>query len=334
MIWFVAVCTLIFFYSFVSGVKDGPNAFATIIASRSIKASTALIIASVVELISPFAIYLVGFKVASTVFSIASFDIASLAFNSGITIILSTLLGTIFWNFFMLKIKMPSSSTHSLIGSLCGAIITVCGIYSVNWEVLLFKVVLMMFLTPVLCFVSGFLIMKLIDFLTRKSDLKVNKFFIKAQPFNMVFLSFNHAFNDSQKSVGIVMLLSVVCFKTFEAVPVWTIAGISIMLALGTFFAGYNIIKTIGIGIYRVRPKHSFASQLSSSFVILLSSVLGIPVSSGQIVSSSVIGVGSAQKYKSVRWPVVKNILLSWLITLPATFSVGFLLAKIILLFM
>ena len=142
----------------------------------------------------------------------------------------------------------------------------------------------------------------------------------------MTFLAFNHSFNDSQKSIGIVLILMGIYGGAEASIPIWAIVCAALCLSCGIAFGGFKIIKTVGTGIYKVQPIHSFASQLTAGTVILTSSLLGAPVSASQIVSSSIMGVGAAERYKAVRWNVAGKILLSWFITIPIAGSLGALL--------
>ena len=169
----------------------------------------------------------------------------------------------------------------------------------------------------------GFLILKLLLLLTRHASVGINKFFTYAQWFNMTFLAFNHSFNDSQKSIGIVMILLGIYGGNVDSIPVWAIACAALCLSCGIAFGGFKIIKTVGTGIYKVQPIHSFASQLTAGAVILSASMLGAPVSASQIVSSSIMGVGSAERYKAVHWNVAGKILTSWFITIPIACTLG-----------
>ena len=167
--------------------------------------------------------------------------------------------------------------------------------------------------------------------LGRSMSSRAAPFFRYAQYVNMVFLAFNHSFNDSQKSTGILMILIGICFGTSpEQIPLWAIGSAAFALALGILTGGLKIIKTVGTGIYRVRPIHSFTSQLSSGLVILGASVIGAPVSASQIVSSSIIGVGAAERYKGVKWNVAGKILISWIITVPIAGAIGAVLLAVL----
>lgn len=322
-IFFYTITILILFFAFINGVKDGPNTIATTIASRSIKPRKALIIAAVVEFLAPFTVYAMGFKVAQTISGLVNINMHADSINKGMMFISAAVLSAIIWNLLMLKLKMPSSSSHSLIGSLIGAGIAAYGIYQINWADFFIRVILIMIATPFLGFVAGFIIMKIIDFLTCNSHISVNRFFLKSQIWGLFFLSFNHSVNDFQKSAGVIMLLYAICYGGAGVAPVWVVSLCGASLALGLYFGGYRIIRTVGEGIYRLRPKHSFASQVSASAIVLVSTLTGSPVSTSQIVSSSVMGVGSSQKIKSVRWILVKNILISWLVTIPAAALLG-----------
>ena len=175
-------------------------------------------------------------------------------------------------------------------------------------------------------FLAGFGILMLLRFITRNASLRANTFFTYAQWLNVTFLAFNHSFNDSQKSIGIVMILMGIYGGTSGTIPLWIIVCAALSLACGIAFGGFRIIKTVGVGIYKVQAIDSFASQMTAGAVILVSSMLGAPVSASQIVSSSIMGVGAAERYKAVKWNVAKRILLSWVITIPIAGTLGALL--------
>lgn len=322
MIAFIFGIAIIILYTFTNGLKDGTNAIATVLGSRSMSPRAAIITAAVLELVSPFAAYLTAFKVSGTVQSIVNTGADFFAL-SGMRLVICAMLSAALWNAAMIKLKMPSSSTHSMVGALCGAAIAAGGTAAVNWQALLLSVVLFMFLTPMIGFAAGFLCMKVVDGLTRSSHAHINKFFKRAQVFNLVFLSFNHSFNDSQKSIGIMMMLYGAFVGWAVSPPVWMALSVGAALCAGVVFSGYGVVKTVGGGIYRLRPKHAFSAQIASSAVIFTSSLLGAPVSSGQIVVSSITGVGSSDRANAVRWFAVKNIALSWLFTLPSSAAIS-----------
>jgi PiT family inorganic phosphate transporter len=292
----------------------------------------ALLLAAAVEFVAPFFTLVVGANVAATIKTIvyASAYSNPAVKHTALAFIAAGMLAAIIWNTTTHALGLPASSSHSLIGGVMGAGIAAFGFMQINWYNIFIKVVLMIFLTPVIGFAIGFLNMKIINYLFRNAGQGANKFFNIAQIFNMMYLAFNHSFNDSQKSVGIILLLMSVEFGFTGAAPTWALMLAGLALALGIAFGGFKIIKTVGTGIYKVMPQHSFASQLSAGSVILLSSIIGVPVSASQIVSSSIMGVGSAERVNAVRWNTIGKIIMSWIITLPAVGLVGALLFEIL----
>ena len=325
---FLLLTGMIFVFTYVNGFHDGCNVVATLIASRAMRPHPALVWAAVVEFLSPFAILVVGSSVSNTIQKLVgeSFYTDPGSRNTALAFITAGILAAIVWNLTTWRFGIPASSSHALIGGVVGSGIAAFGTGAVSWSYFWGKVVLMIFLTPLISFLLGFLVLKLLLFLTRRAGVGVNKFFTYAQWLNMTFLAFNHSFNDSQKSIGIVLILMGIYSGTEPSIPLWSIACAAACLACGIAFGGFKIIKTVGTGIYKVKPIHSFASQLTAGMVILTSSLLGAPVSASQIVSSSIMGVGAAERYKAVHWNVAGKILLSWFITIPIAGSLGALL--------
>lgn len=319
---------LIFVFTYVNGFHDGCNVVATLIASRAMKPHPALALAAAVELLSPFAMLLIGSSVSDTIKKLVgeAFYTDPAARSAALAFITAGILAAILWNVTTWCFGIPASSSHALIGGVVGAGLAAFGIGAVSWSYFWGRVVLMIFLTPLVSFGVGYLILKLLLRLTRHAGVGVNRFFRYAQWVNMTFLAFNHSFNDSQKSIGIVMILLGIYGGGTDTIPVWAIACAAACLAGGIAFGGFKIIKTVGTGIYKVQPIHSFASQLTAGAVILSASLLGAPVSASQIVSSSIMGVGSAERYKAVHWNVAGKILLSWFITIPIAGALGALL--------
>lgn len=285
----------------------------------------ALALAAAIEMLTPLTTLFLGANVVSTmkniVFQSAYMD--PKVKNTAIAFIAAGIIAALIWNTVNRIFGIPASSSHALAGGFIGSGIAAFGFSQLNWDSILVKIVLMIFLSPAVGFIVGFIIMRLIKYIFRYASREVNSFFKGAQVFNMIYLAFNHSFNDSQKSVGIILLLMGVEYGYSGAAPIWALACCGLALALGILFGGFKIIKTVGLGIYRVQPHHSFASQLTSGSVILLSSLIGAPVSASQIVSSSVMGVGAAEKFNAVRWTVVERILFTWFSTLPAVAVLG-----------
>ena len=330
LFWILVVLTFVFTY--VNGFHDGCNVVATLIASRAMKPYPALACAATVEFVSPFAILLIGSSVSETIKKLVaeSYYTDPQTKNIALAFISAAILAAILWNLTTWLYAIPASSSHALIGGVVGAGLAAFSSHAISWNYFWAKVVLMIFITPVVSFLVGFCILKLLMFLTRYAGKGANKFFKYAQWLNMSFLAFNHSFNDSQKSIGIVMILIGIYGGATNVIPLWTIACAALSLACGIAFGGFKIIKTVGTGIYKVRAIHSFASQMTAGTIILVSSLLGAPVSSSQIVSSSIMGVGAAERYKAVKWNVAGRILVSWFITIPIA---GLLAAALFLIF-
>jgi PiT family inorganic phosphate transporter len=324
--WILVLLT--FAFTYVNGFHDGCNVVATLIASRAMKPYPALAWAASVELLSPFAVLAIGSSVSDTIKKLVAESCYTnpAAKNIALAFITAGILAAILWNLTTWLYGIPASSSHALIGGVIGAGVAAFSSSAISWNYFWGKVVLMIFLTPVVSFLLGFCILQLLRFLTRNASLRANTFFTYAQWLNMTFLAFNHSFNDSQKSIGIVMILIGIYGGTTSAIPLWAIGCAALSLACGIAFGGFKIIKTVGVGIYKVQPIDSFASQMTAGTVILVSSLFGAPVSASQIVSSSIMGVGTAERYKAVKWNVAKRILLSWFITIPAAGALGALL--------
>lgn len=325
---FWVLTALIFVFTYVNGFHDGCNVVATLIASRAMAPKPALAFAATVELLSPFAILIIGSSVSDTIKKLVSstFYTDPNSRSVALAFITAGILAAILWNLTTWRFGIPASSSHALIGGVVGAGLAAFGTGAIAWNYFWGRVVLMIFLTPLVSFAVGYLILKLLLLLTRHAGVGVNKFFTYAQWVNMTFLAFNHSYNDSQKSIGIVLILMGIYGSSTTAIPVWSIACAAVCLACGIAFGGFKIIKTVGTGIYKVQPIHSFASQLTAGAVILTSSLLGAPVSASQIVSSSIMGVGAAERYKAVHWNVAGRILMSWFITIPIAGCLGALL--------
>lgn len=325
---FWVLVAVIFCFTYVNGFHDGCNAVATLIASRAMSPHKALAFAAIIEFLSPFTVLLIGAGVAETMKSIVNESAYSdpALKSTALAFVTAGIVAAIVWNVFTWAFGIPASSSHALIGGVIGSGMAAFGINQIGWHNVLIKVVLMLFLTPVIGLITGYLVMKIIKYMVRSVGPDANMFFIVAQRLNMTFLAFNHSFNDSQKSVGIIMLLmGIMGFTQQEqhAAMWWVLAGAALALSLGIAFGGFKIIKTVGTGIYKVKPIHSFASQLTAGSVIFISSLIGAPVSASQIVSSSIMGVGSAERVNAVRWDTVKKILFSWVFTLPVVALFG-----------
>jgi len=305
------VVGLALFFEFLNGMRDASNIVATMIYSRAFQPRAALLITAVAEFVGPF---LFGVVVARTIGG-GIVDSNLLTLNS----IAACLLGAIIWNLFTWFFGLPSSSSHALIGGLIGAIIVSAGIGSIKFGGLN-TVILGLILSPLFGFIVGFFLLKLIYFLAQNASPRINWLFKRGQIVTAVGLGLGHGTNHTQKVMGVIMLsLSIGGTVNNFSVPMWVIVSTAAALALGTSVGGWRLIKTLGGKFYKVRPVHSFAAQLTSAAVIVGASLTGAPVSTTQVVSSAIVGVGSSERLGKVRWGVTRDIALAWIVTIPAS---------------
>lgn len=314
----IILIMIIYAFTLINGFHDGCNVIATIISSRSMTPKKALAIAAVTEFISPL---IMGTAVASTIGKgiVKNEFIQSSGEGTAFIFILCAILGAIIWNIVTWWLGLPSSSSHALIGGLIGSGICVFGTRSIEWMNIAVKVILMLFLTPVLGFIIGMIFMLITKYLCKRCNSGINKFFKSCQAISMIFLAASHSTNDAQKSMGIVTLVLMISGVQQQFhVPLWVKLISSFLISLGLLLGGWKIVKTVGRGIFKLKPVHSFVSQVSAASIICVSGALGAPVSTSQIVSSSIMGVGAGERFNGVKWGVVRNILLSWITTIPA----------------
>ncbi len=307
----ISLIVLALVFDFLNGLHDSSNIVATMISSRAFRPQTALTFTAVAHFLGPF---LFGVAVAKTIGS----EVVQTA-SMTMEVIIAALIGAILWNLLTWFFGIPSSSSHALIGGIVGAVVIGAGFDAIKLKGLE-KVLIALFISPIIGFVLGFLITRLIFFLARAATPKINTFFKRSQIFTGLALAFSHGTNDAQKTMGVITLGLVISgFIPDFRVPLWVIAISAGAIALGTAFGGWRLIKTLGGKFYKIRPVDSFASQLTSGIVILGASLVGGPVSTTQVVSSAIIGVGSSERVSKVRWNVAEEIITAWIITIPAT---------------
>jgi PiT family inorganic phosphate transporter len=307
----IIVIVLALVFDFLNGMRDASNIVATMISSRAFSPRTALGVAAVAEFLGPF---LFGVTVARTIGDeIVQSEVLTLS------VILSALVGAILWNLITWYLGIPGSSSHALIGGMVGAVMIGAGPAAIKFGRLNI-VLIALFVVPLIGFIFSFLTTRLIYFLVRGASPRVNEFFKRGQWITALVLAFGQGTNDAQKTMGIIALSLVIggVLPTFQ-VPSWVVAVSAATIAIGTSLGGWRLIRTLGGKFYKIRPLHSFSTQLSSAGVIVASSLAGVPVSASQVVSSAIIGVGSAERASQVRWSVAEEIITAWLITIPAS---------------
>ncbi len=307
----IVVIGLALLFDFLNGIHDSSNVVATMISSRALSPRVALGMTALAEFSGPF---IFGVAVAETI----GHEIVATGTISG-TVLLAALASAILWNLLTWYLGFPSSSSHALIGGLVGAVAMGAG-----WEAIHFagleKILIALFASPILGFLIGYLVLRVTLLLSWNATPRINGFFRQSQVLTSLALALSHGTNDAQKTMGIITLalLTGGYLSTF-AVPLWVILACATMIALGTALGGWKLIRTLGGKFYKIRPVDGFASQLASAIVILAASLLGGPVSTTQVVSSAIMGVGMAERANKVRWGVAQEIATAWLLTIPAT---------------
>ncbi|MDH4208250.1 MAG: inorganic phosphate transporter [Anaerolineae bacterium] len=310
-VYTVLLVVVALIFDFLNGFHDSANIVATMIASRSMAPRSALLLSAIAHFSAPFVF---GVAVATTIGK----DMVSPE-TVTISVVMAALLSAIAWNLITWLFGLPSSSSHALAGGIVGAVAVASGLGAIQ-QAGLIKVILALVVSPVLGLVLGYVLMKLVLFLFRGATPRVNWVFKRGQVVTAVALALSHGTNDAQKTMGIITMgLVAGGFLREFAVPMWVIALSAGAISLGTALGGWRIIRTLGAGLYRLRAVDGFVSQAASGAVILGAAMLGGPVSTTQVVSSSIMGAGSAQRVSKVRWGVAVDILTAWLLTIPAS---------------
>lgn len=305
----LVVIALIF--DFLNGFHDSSNIVATMISSRAFRPRVALGVTALAEFCGPF---IFGVAVAKTI----GHDIVTPGTITA-EVILAALLSATLWNILTWYFGIPSSSSHALIGGIIGAVGIGAGLRAIQLSGLE-KVLIALFTSPIIGLVIGYLFTKLVFFLARGASPRINWVFKRSQIITAIALGLSHGTNDAQKTMGVITLgLVTTGYLTEFQVPTWVIALSAGAIALGTALGGWRLIKTLGGKFYKIRPVHGFSTQVTSAAVILGASLVGGPVSTTQVVSSAIMGVGSAERLSKVRWGVAGNIAVAWVVTIPAT---------------
>ena len=308
LIFFVGVALL---FDFLNGFHDSANTVATMISSRAMAPRHALALSAFAHFVGPF---LFGVAVATTIgHEVVSEEAAS------ITVVVAALLSGSGWNVLTWLLGIPSSSSHALVGGLLGAALIGSGVDAILMPGLI-KTLVTLLISPLVGFLAGQLVMRFSLYVLRNATPGINVLFKRGQIVTALALALSHGANDAQKTMGIIAmgLLAGGAISSFH-VPVWVIAASAGAMALGTALGGWRIIHTLGAKFYRIRLIHSFTSQIASAVVILGAALVGGPVSTTHVVSTAILGAGSAERLSKVRWGVASQIVTAWLLTIPAS---------------
>jgi PiT family inorganic phosphate transporter len=349
MTLFLLVLLAALAFEYINGFHDAANAIATVVSTKVLTARQAILMAAACDLIGAF----LGTAVATTIGK-------GLVDTSVVTMltVLCALIAAIIWGLFTWWLGLPSSSSHALVGGLCGAALATAG---GNWSVLKWsvadahgvrtglwhKVVLPMVSSPLLGFAAGGALMILVTIAIRRLTPRlVQQIFGKAQLASAAFMGISHGSNDAQKTMGIITLAlftgtSAGVFNDLPAwawflrtpefvVSNWVVFLCAFTMAAGTSAGGWRIIRTMGHKMVKLQPVHGFAAETTAALIIHAASTVGVPVSTTNVISSSIMGVGATKRLSAVKWGVVERILWAWVLTLPVTATLGYGLERLL----
>ena len=314
-LWFVVLLiVLALLFDFMNGFHDAANSIATVVSTGVLKPQQAVLFAAMFNVI---AIAVFHLKVAST--------IGKGIVEPGIVdhhVVFGALIGAIFWNVFTWWYGIPSSSSHALIGGIIGAVIAKAGLAKLAWAGI-GKTVLFIFLSPVLGYVLGSLMMVLVSWICRHTPpRKVDRWFRRLQLVSAGLYSLGHGGNDAQKTIGIIWMLLVAAgyvASDAAAPPSWVIWCCYFAIGMGTMFGGWRIVKTMGQRLTKLKPVGGFCAETGGAASLFIATALGVPVSTTHTITGAIVGVGSVRTTAAVRWGLASNIVWAWIFTIPAS---------------
>lgn len=306
----ISVILLATIFDFINGFHDTANAIATSVSTRVLSPKVAVSMAAVLNMVGALS----GTAVAKTV-GVGLVETYSI---TQITVI-SALISAIVWDIITWYFGLPTSSSHAILSSIVGAAIATAGT-GVIIQKGVYKVLLGLIISPVIGIILGFLLMVFLIWLFRRSAPSlVSTLFGRLQILSAAYMAFSHGSNDAQKTMGIITMALVSYYKLPDFhVPFWVVLLCATVMAMGTAAGGWRIIKTLGMRLVHLKPIHGFAAETAAATVIEIASRIGLPLSTTHIISSTIMGVGASKRLSAVRWGIGGNIVLAWLLTLPA----------------
>jgi PiT family inorganic phosphate transporter len=301
-------------FDYINGFHDTANAIATSVSTRALRPTHAILMSATANFIGA----LTGTAVAKT---IASGIATTPSGDAGQIIVVAALLGAIAWNLLTWRLGIPSSSSHALIGGLIGAVIAASGVGALNGQGIVDKVLFPLVASPILGIVIGFATMVvLLNVFRNAHPRRINDRFRRLQVLSAAYMAFSHGSNDAQKTMGIITLALVAAGVLAEpTVPLWVILVAATAISLGTAVGGWRIIRTMGQRVVKLDPVHGFAAETTAATIIIGASHFGMPVSTTHVISSAIMGVGASDRFSAVRWGVAGNIVIAWVLTIPAS---------------
>ncbi|WP_042349239.1 inorganic phosphate transporter [Bacillus massiliigorillae] len=314
-------------FDFINGFHDTANAIATAVSTKALKPRHAIIMAAIMNFVG--AMTFTG--VAKTITK----DIVDpFTLENGSLVILAALISAIAWNLITWYYGIPSSSSHAIIGSIAGAAIAAAGINAIKFAGF-GKIILALILSPLLAFTLGYIIYSIFKVVFKNNNLsKTNQRFRYFQIATAALQAYTHGTNDAQKAMGIItMALIANGYATSTDIPLWVQLACATAMGLGTSIGGWKIIKTVGGKIMKIRPVNGVAADLTGASLIFGATAIGLPVSTTHVISSSILGVGSAHRLKGVKWGTAQRMLITWVITLPISATIAALMYYLLNLF-
>ncbi|MFO0678564.1 MAG: inorganic phosphate transporter [Polyangiaceae bacterium] len=324
----VAVVVAAILFDYINGFHDAANAIATVVSTGVLPIRTAVFLAGILNFVGA----MTGTAVAKTIAT----GFADPAIVTQL-VVLAALLGASAWNLITWWYGIPSSSSHALIGGLAGAVVAQAGFSAFKWHALGQKVLVPLVVSPTLGFLTAFFTMVALLWITRRlRPSLVHRGSRRLQLVSACLMAFSHGSNDAQKSMGIIAL-AIVSFtagghalpawmlpKSANEIPAWVVFVCALAIAVGTMAGGKRIIKTMGSKIIRISPLQGFAAETAGTITILLASARGIPVSTTHCINACIMGVGASKRISAVRWGVAGNIVVAWVLTIPASAAIAF----------
>ena len=306
-------------FDYVNGFHDTANAIATSVSTRALRPHYAILMSAAANFIGALTGTAVAKTIAAGIATIPSGD-------QGQIVVASALVGGIAWDLITWRLGIPSSSSHALIGGLIGAAVAAAGFGSLLPQGIWQKVLLPLVLSPFLGIGIGFLVMVvLLNVFVKAHPRRLNERFRRLQVLSAGYMAFSHGSNDAQKTMGIITLALVAGGVLAKPdVPLWVIILAASAISFGTAAGGWRIIRTMGQRVVKLDPVHGFAAETTAASIILGASLFGAPVSTTHVISSAIMGVGSSDRFSAVRWGVARNIVIAWVLTIPASAAVSF----------
>jgi inorganic phosphate transporter, PiT family len=304
-------------FDFINGFHDTANAIATSVSTKALKPRHAILMAAIMNFLG--AMTFTG--VAKTITK----DIVDpFTLENGSLVILAALIAAITWNLVTWYYGIPSSSSHAIIGSIAGAAIASSGFAVIHYNGFL-KILEALIFSPLIAFVLGFIVYSIFKVVFKNNNLtKTNRNFRLIQIFTAALQSYSHGTNDAQKAMGIItMALIANNYVTTTDIPFWVQLACATAMGLGTSVGGWKIIKTVGGKIMKIRPVNGVAADITGALIIFGATYIHLPVSTTHVISSSILGVGSAHRLKGVKWGTAQRMIITWVITLPISAGVA-----------